>query len=649
MSASDIGAGGEDTIVVEGKYSIQDKDVVGRGAYSVVKVCTPLGSYVPPGSRPGMKYVVKIIEKEYLISLAKGDVEMAMAEIKREIDVLRHIPPHENVVTFLEYVETEKQFLLFFEKVQCGDLCELILQSSSGKLTEEKSKLYTYQIIKAVLHCHLHDIIHRDIKPENLLVSEDDNIKLTDFGLAKRSRGVCTGDAPKDPMDVTALMMPYAGCERLLGKRVVCSDVIGTPRYGAPEMFYAKFTQTHYDGFNADTWSIGVVTYITLSGSFPYSPGSNATEKEVFRTIMDTPLPKPSSISPLAWDFVQSLLNKDPSKRTPLYAALNHPWLAEVVVHRGSVVAAQLRASAISADVEAAAARFDEEARRLRLCMAKLQGEVAALREERDRAAAVQQRTIEEMQTPTRRAQTPNGLSRPRAATRAQASTTVRVSSPSRGATIRHRTASRDSSSTGSIPRRSSITRGVRGRSPLARSAGGAAVRRGTPARAGGTTPARSGTPSRTAAAAPSTSGTTATSTRSGSAARITHTTRGATPTRSATPGHSAANRSRTPHSSSAAASGGATTAGAASHSTNAVNPANELHIGDQVTYKGYRAIVRFNGATSFGAGIWIGLEMLEGNEGTNDGSSFIDKKQYFTCPKGKGVFVRASQVKKLG
>ncbi|KAG5506988.1 hypothetical protein JKF63_05734 [Porcisia hertigi] len=617
-------------VVVEGKYTIQDANIVGRGAYSVVKVCTPIHPYIPPGSRPGMKYVVKMIEKEYLISLAKGDIEMAMAEIKREIDVLRHIPPHENVVTFLEYVETEKQFLLFFERVQCGDLCELILHSSSGKLTEEKAKLYTYQIIKAVLHCHLHDIIHRDIKPENLLVSEDDNIKLTDFGLAKRSRGACTGDSPQDPLDVTALMMPYPGCERLLGKRVVCSDVIGTPRYGSPEMFYAKFTQTHYDGFNADTWSIGVVTYITLSGSFPYSPGSNASEKEVFRTIMSTPLPKPSNISPLAWEFVQTMLNKDPSKRTPLYAALSHPWLADVVVQRGSVVAAQLRASVISPDVESAAARFDEEVRRLRICMAKLQGEVAALRGERDRAREAERPACQETHTPSRRAQTPNGLSRPRS-TRSPA-LTGRVSSPARVVTHR-RIGSRDSSSVGSVPPRSSAPRG---RSPLARSAGGAAVRRGTPARTGGTTPARSGTPSRV------------TGPRSGSLARTTFPARGATPTRSTTPAYSATNRSRTPHSSSTSGVGNGTTFGVP-HSTNAVNPANELHLGDQVTYKGCRAIVRFNGSTAFGAGIWIGLEMLEGSEGTNDGSSFIDKKQYFTCPKGKGLFVRASQVKKLG
>ncbi|EPY31891.1 protein kinase [Strigomonas culicis] len=295
---SDADSKAVDTVTnIEGKYAIQDNAVVGKGAWSTVKKCTPIAPYVPPGSRPGMKFVVKIISKEYLISLTKGDVDRAMAEVKREIDVLRHIPPHENVVTFIEYVETDSEFLLFFEEVHCGDLCELILQTPDGRLSERRSKQYTYQVIKAVLHCHLHDVIHRDIKPENLLVSDDDNIKLTDFGLAKRSKGVCTSDEPVDTLDVAALIMPYPGCERLVGKRIVCSDVIGTPRYGAPEMFYAKFTQTHYDGFCADTWSIGVVTYITLSGSFPYSAGSNASEKEVFRTIMDTPLPQPADIS----------------------------------------------------------------------------------------------------------------------------------------------------------------------------------------------------------------------------------------------------------------------------------------------------------------------------------------------------------------
>lgn len=64
--------------------------------------------------------------------------------------------------------------------------------------------------------------------------------------------------------------------------------------------------------------------------------------------------------------------------------------------------------------------------------------------------------------------------------------------------------------------------------------------------------------------------------------------------------------------------------------------------------YKGAKATIHFFGTTSFGPGVWLGVEMMEGNEGTNDGTSFVDKKRYFSCPRGKGVFLRTSQVKKM-
>ncbi|KEG10481.1 putative protein kinase [Trypanosoma grayi] len=609
---------------VQDKYLIHDDAVVGRGAWSVVKRCTSIAPYEPPGARPDMKIVVKIIEKEYLISLTKGNVERAMAEVKREIDVLRHIPPHENVVTFLEYIETEKEFLLFFEEVQCGDLCEIILQAPEGKLSEETSKLYTYQIIKAVLHCHIHDVIHRDIKPENLLVSNDDNIKLTDFGLAKRSKGVCTSAEAKDPLDPLALCMPYPGAERLIGKRIVCSDVIGTPRYGSPEMFYAKFTQTHYDGFKADTWSVGVVTYITLSGSFPYSAAAHAPEKEVFRTIMDTALPEPPGISPAALDFIQRLLNKDPHKRISLYDALNHPWLESVAQTRQSITVPRILETFTSTDVAQACRLFNKEAQALHQCVRLLQREIQRLREEHEKmedSISSHDRNVRGTSTP-RRAETPSGTSRIRGARTSATTSALRVTSPARTGVRPGRSSITHDSSNGSV-RRPSAHR-ISARSPLARSAA-STVRRGTPVRAGGTTPMRSGTPSRTTG-------------RSASAVRgVSRPANGvlqSTPmaARTSTPGRAGA-RSTTPSRSAM---------------TNHVSSAKELQIGETVTYKGYRAVVRFNGPTAFGAGIWIGLEMMEGNEGTNDGSSFIDKKQYFTCPKGKGVFVRASQVKKL-
>ncbi|RNF19024.1 putative protein kinase [Trypanosoma conorhini] len=608
---------------VEEKYLIDEDAVVGRGAWSVVKRCTPIAPYEPPALRSGMKVVVKIIEKDYLISLTKGNVERATAEVKREIDVLRHIPAHENIVTFLEYIETEKEFLLFFEEVRCGDLCEIILQAPDGKLTEEKAKLYTYQIIKAVLHCHIHDVIHRDIKPENLLVSDDDNIKLTDFGLAKRSKGVCTSAEPRSLLDPVALCMPYPGAERLIGKRVVCSDVIGTPRYGSPEMFYAKFTQTYYDGFKADTWSVGVVTYITLSGSFPYSAAAHAPEKEVFRTIMDTALPEPQGISSDALDFIQRLLNKDPHKRMSLYDALSHPWLEGVASTRGSVTVPLMLERFSSSEVSEACTMFDKEAKALHQCIRLLQRENQRLRDEHEKfedTLAKRERDSRRVTTP-RRAETPTGGSRVRGARVSGASSVLRIGSPSRTGVRPGRSSVTNESSNGSVSRPSAHR--ITARSPLARSAA-STVRRGTPARAGGTTPMRSGTPSRPTARSTSARGISVLSNGVASSTSVSQ--------RASTPGRTGV-RSATPSRSSVL-----------SH----VTSAKELQVGETVTYKGYRAVVRFNGSTAFGAGIWIGLEMLEGNEGTNDGSSFIDKKQYFTCPKGKGVFVRASQVKKI-
>lgn len=410
--------------VIANKYIIEDGPVVGRGAWSVVKGCAPMSSYNPPGSRPGMKFVVKILEKNYLISLTEGDVDRAMVEVKLEIETLRHIPAHDNVVTFIESIETDGHFFLVFERVSCGDLCDLILQDPAGKLSEERSKKYVLQLISAVLHCHVHDIIHRDIKPENLLVNDDDVLKLTDFGLAKRVRsfnssyhhsgglqgnGGCRNSSSgsgggiyptlmgsynpssHDPLDLHALLVPYVGCERLIGKRVECSDVIGTPRYGAPEMFYAKFTKTHYDGFAADTWAIGVVTYILLSGKFPYSSssGSAASDEEMFHTITDYALVLPTEISPLAEDFIQCLLQKDPNERMPLYATLYHPWLASVAPTRGSVVARQIRSSSATAvgglvkssELHEMCDRFDAEAQQLHRCIAQLQYELYKARE----------------------------------------------------------------------------------------------------------------------------------------------------------------------------------------------------------------------------------------------------------------------------
>jgi serine/threonine protein kinase len=610
-------------MTISNKYIIHDDQVVGRGAWSVVKRCSPIPPYTPPiANGAELTFVVKVIEKEYLISLTKGDVERAMAEVHRELDVLRHIPAHKNVVTFVEYFETEKQFFLVFEEVHCGDLCEIILKMKDGRLDEDTAKKYTIQIIHAVLHCHINCVVHRDIKPENLLVNNSGEIKLTDFGLAKLAR--VKEETPTDA--VAAAVASYPGAHRLKARRCVCSDVIGTPRYGAPEMFYAKATQTQYDGFRADTWSVGVVAYIILTGSFPFSASATASEKDTYQSILRTQLSIPSHLSPSGADFLQRILQKDPEKRMPLWDALDHPWLEGLSSRRGSsAVSAFMSGGYVSGTVQEDDARkllrsMDDEAALLHQCIAKLRRELLALQWDDS--------------SRSKRAETPTAArSRLGAMGMSPLSPGARGTSPGRnvsasGSTansIASRTAARTNSPgrslTPSLADAASPSKPAPARtaSPLARSLPNT-LRRGTPNRSGsssGPAPAGSVVTPLKPLTAPSPQGSSAAT---------------GTPKRMLTPGRTTPLRQGAPPQSPPPATGAA----------------KEFQTGETVLYKGYRAMIHFHGTTSFGPGVWLGLEMLEGNEGTNDGTSFVDKKRYFTCAKGKGVFLRTSQVKKL-
>lgn len=631
---------------IEGKYRIFDDEVVGRGALSAVKKCEVIAPYVPPASYPHMKYVVKVIDKKYLLSITNGDLKRAAAEVNREVDILRRIPPHPNIATFIEYIETDELHLIFFEEVQCGDLCEIILQTEDGKLSEAKSKLYTYQLIKAVLHCHLHDVCHRDIKPENLLVSMDDSVKLTDFGLAKCSLGVCTSAPATDPLSQSALMAPYEGSERLAGKEIQCFEITGTPRYGAPEMFYAKFTHTHYDGFRADAWSIGIVTFIILSGRFPFCANAGASENDVFRTIMDQQIPQSSSISPVAMSFIEGLLNKDPAKRMTLDKALQHPWLSEVVVPRKSVIAARIRSNSaeLTPEMTDACRLFDEEAQKYHLCITQLQQEIMKLTKKSSQKADASKTPLS-----TRRAHTPTVTGTP---------SRTRASTPGYGAGRASAPPTRGSTLGGSsAPFRSSEKiSGASGASAsyLGKNSGGAPLRRATPLRTGvtparGVTPSRGVTPARGVSASPGrttpakqTVSTVGSHLYGGASA-----SRGATPSRQSgvSPRQSSVPAPRTtPRRSSVGVS-------TTSSTTMASKPhpltSKDLVMGEEVLYKGNKAVVRYNGTTGFANGVWIGIEMLEG-EGAHDGSSYLDKRTYFTCPKGKGIFAKAYQLTKI-
>ena len=146
---------------------------------------------------------------------------------------------HPNIIRIKDTFETDHVIFIVMELVRGGDLFDRIVEK--GKYGEEAARIVMQKLLSAVQYLHENNIIHRDLKPENvLLVSphNDTDVKLTDFGLAKKASQE--------------------------GLKTFC----GTPQYFAPEVLKRKKSVSGSGryGTSADMWSLGVVLYILLSG-----------------------------------------------------------------------------------------------------------------------------------------------------------------------------------------------------------------------------------------------------------------------------------------------------------------------------------------------------------------------------------------------
>jgi len=206
---------------------------IGEGTFGKVK----LGVHLLTGER----VAVKVLEKDRITD--KGDVK----RVTREIQILKHIQ-HPHVVNLLEVIEKPRHIYLVTEYVAGGELFEFIV--AHGRLQETQACRIFRQVLVAVDACHALGVAHRDLKPENMLVDEECNIKLIDFGLSN------TYDSP------TALL------------RTAC----GSPCYAAPEMIAGK----RYLGAAADLWSLGVCLFAMLCGYLPFEdPDTPALYKKI--------------------------------------------------------------------------------------------------------------------------------------------------------------------------------------------------------------------------------------------------------------------------------------------------------------------------------------------------------------------------------
>ena len=175
------------------------------------------------------EYAMKVVDKKKLSQSYGNSYEQILNEIKIHSKL-----DHENIIHLYNVYEDEENIKIIMEYAQKGNLFDVIQKEKKG-ISEEKAYKYFIQIINAVYYLHQHNIIHRDIKPDNILISEDDTIKLCDFGWAK---------------ELT-----------LENRKTFC----GTAEYMAPEMV----TSENY-GFGVDIWSLGNLLYEMIFGHSPF-------------------------------------------------------------------------------------------------------------------------------------------------------------------------------------------------------------------------------------------------------------------------------------------------------------------------------------------------------------------------------------------
>jgi serine/threonine protein kinase len=258
-----------------------DKTPLGRGKYATV--CRAVHK------KSGVQYAAKFVKK-------RRRNQDQMKEIVHEIAVLMQCSSTDRVIRLHEVYESATEMVLVLELAAGGELQHIL--DDGQCLEEDEARKVMKQILDGVAFLHEKNIVHLDLKPQNLLLSVQDNcddVKLCDFGLSK-----------------------------VLEPGVKVREIIGTVDYMAPEVL-------SYDPIclSTDVWSIGVLSYVLLSG---YTPFGADDKQQTFLNISKCDLSFEcdlfDGVSKTATEFIRSALVTDPRKRPSVRDLLEHPWIS---------------------------------------------------------------------------------------------------------------------------------------------------------------------------------------------------------------------------------------------------------------------------------------------------------------------------------
>ncbi|KAJ3132961.1 hypothetical protein HDU90_006497 [Geranomyces variabilis] len=261
---------------------------LGEGTFGKVKLAKHILT--------GQDVAVKIVDKIHAPTLV------------REIETWRHMH-HPNIVRLYEVLCSESRIYMVMEHCTGGEAFDYICKHGRLDDQSDDARRIVRQLVQAVGYCHDKNFVHRDLKLENVLLTEDLNVKLIDFGFTRQ-----------------------------VNTRKLLDTYCGSVAYAAPEMILGK----QYSGPQADVWSLGVILYTLLCGYLPFDDDNEATLRQ---KILDLDYELPEFLAPETKDLIQQMLQLKGSERVSIAGVLAHSWLGNE-----SVAATTAAGSATSAD-----------------------------------------------------------------------------------------------------------------------------------------------------------------------------------------------------------------------------------------------------------------------------------------------------------
>ncbi|CAL1573658.1 unnamed protein product [Knipowitschia caucasica] len=268
-------------------------EVVGNGTYGQVYK----GRHVKTGQLAAIK-VMDVTEEEE-------------EEIKAEINMLKKYSHHRNIATYYgAFVKKsppghDDQLWLVMEFCGAGSVTDLVKNTKGSSLKEDWIAYICREILRGLSHLHAHKVIHRDIKGQNVLLTENAEVKLVDFGVS-------------------------AQLDRTVGRR---NTFIGTPYWMAPEVIACDENPDSTYDYRSDIWSLGITAIEMAEGAPPLC------DMHPMRALFLIPRNPPPKLKSKKWskkfiDFIEGCLVKTYTSRPSTEQLLKHSFIRDQATER---------------------------------------------------------------------------------------------------------------------------------------------------------------------------------------------------------------------------------------------------------------------------------------------------------------------------